>query len=67
MEIRIRYKDGHLDLFDTSTFTKSEPFAGTNMLTEFVIDTEDVEESGFSFRPIPTMPSSKKPMPQPSP
>lgn len=47
MEIRIRYKDGHLDLFDTSMFTKSELFAGTNMPTEFVIETNGIEESGL--------------------
>ena len=47
MEIRIRYKDGHLDLFDTTTFTKSEPFIGTNMLTEFVVETDGIEESGL--------------------
>lgn len=47
MEIHIRYKDGHLDLFDTTTFTKSEPFIGTNMLTEFVVETDGIEESGL--------------------
>lgn len=37
MEIRIRYKNNRVDVFDTDTFTKSEPFGNANMLTDFEI------------------------------
>ena len=37
MEIRIRYRSNRVDVFDTDTFTKSEPFSNANMLTDFEI------------------------------
>lgn len=37
MEVRVRYRDNRLDVFDTSAFTKAEPFGNANMLTDFEI------------------------------
>lgn len=47
MKVKIRYKSGRLDVFDTDTFTKSEPFPGTNMLTDFELELDTPREKGI--------------------
>lgn len=47
MKVKIRYANGRLDIFDTDTFTKSEPFAGTSMLTNFELRLDRLGNSGL--------------------
>ncbi len=47
MEIRIRYKSNRVDVFDTDTFTKSEPFGNANMLTDFEVLFDQLGKTGI--------------------
>lgn len=47
MEIRIRYRSNRVDVFDTDTFTKSEPFGNANMLTDFEILLDQLGKTGI--------------------
>lgn len=47
MEIRIRYRNNRVDVFDTDTFTKSEPFGNANMLTDFEILFDQLGKTGI--------------------
>lgn len=47
MEIRIRYRSNRVDIFDTDTFTKSEPFGNANMLTDFEILFDQLGKTGI--------------------
>ncbi|WP_182050362.1 hypothetical protein [Changpingibacter yushuensis] len=47
MDIRIRYRSNRIDVFDTDTFTKSEPFGNVNMLTDFEILFDQLGDTGI--------------------
>lgn len=47
MEVRIRYRDNRLDVFDTDAFTKPEPFGDANMLTDFELRFDRLGETGL--------------------
>lgn len=47
MKVQIRYESNRLDIFDTSTFTKAEPFEGTNMLTNFEVRVDELGNTGL--------------------
>lgn len=47
MVIRIRYRNNRIDVFDTDTFTKSEPFANANMLTNFEVQLDQLGTTGI--------------------
>lgn len=47
MIVRIRYRSNRIDVFDTDTFTKSEPFANANMLTDFEVLLDQLGNTGF--------------------
>lgn len=47
MKVRIRYASNRLDVFDTDTFTKSEPFPGASMLTEFELRLDLLGDTGL--------------------
>lgn len=47
MKIRIRYRSNRVDVFDTDTFTKSEPFGNANMLTDFEILFDQLSKTGI--------------------
>lgn len=47
MDIRIRYRSNRIDVFDTNTFTKSEPFGNANMLTDFEILFDQLGDTGI--------------------
>lgn len=47
MKIQIRYKNNRLDIFDTSSFTKPEPFDDANMLTNFEVRVDELGNTGL--------------------
>lgn len=47
MKVQIRYESNRLDIFDTSIFTKAEPFDGTNMLTNFEVRVDELGNAGL--------------------
>lgn len=47
MRVQIRYANNRLDIFDTSSFTKPEPFEGTNMLTNFEVRVDELGNTGL--------------------
>lgn len=47
MKIHIRYGNNRLDIFDTDSFTKSEPFDGTSMLTNFEVRMDTLGNTGL--------------------
>ncbi len=47
MEIRIRYRNNRVDVFDADTFTKSEPFGNANMLTDFEVLFDQLGKTGI--------------------
>lgn len=47
MKIKVRYRNNRLDVFDTDSFTKSEPFPGTNMLSNFEVQLELLGGTGL--------------------
>lgn len=47
MDIRIRYRNNRIDVFDTDTFTKSDPFGNANMLTDFEILFDQLGDTGI--------------------
>ncbi len=47
MKVQIRYESNRLDIFDTSTFTKAEPFEGANMLTNFEVRVDELGNTGL--------------------
>lgn len=47
MKIRIRYDNDRLDIFDTDSFTKSEPFDGACMLTNFEVRMDTLGNTGL--------------------
>lgn len=47
MKVQIRYENNRLDIFDTSTFTKAEPFEGSNMLTNFEVRVDELGNTGL--------------------
>lgn len=47
MKVQIRYKSNRLDIFDTASFTKAEPFDGTNMLTNFEVRVDELGNTGL--------------------
>lgn len=47
MKIQIRYSNNRLDIFDTDTFTKAEPFDGASMLTNFELRVDQVGRTGL--------------------
>lgn len=47
MNIRITYPGGRIDVFDTSAYVASASFDGKNMLTDFEICLDGIEEEGL--------------------
>lgn len=47
MRIQVRYQNNRLDLFDTASFTKPEPFDGVNMLTNFEVRVDKLGNTGL--------------------
>lgn len=47
MNVRITYPGGRIDVFDTSAFASSAPFDSKNMLTDFEISLDGIEEKGL--------------------
>lgn len=47
MRIHIRYADNRLDIFDTDTFTRTEPFDGPCMLTNFELRIDELGLTGL--------------------
>lgn len=47
MKVQIRYESNRLDIFDTSTFTKAEPFESANMLTNFEVRVDELGNTGL--------------------
>lgn len=47
MKIQIRYESNRLDIFDTTAFTKAEPFDGANMLTNFEVKADALGNTGL--------------------
>ena len=47
MRIQIRYLNNRLDIFDTNTFTKTDPFGNCNMLTNFEIRLDQLGDTGL--------------------
>ena len=47
MKIQIRYESNRLDIFDTTAFTKAEPFGGANMLTNFEVRVDALGNTGL--------------------
>lgn len=47
MNITIRYDTGRIDVFDTISFTAPQPFAQTNMLTNFELKLDDLGAKGL--------------------
>ncbi len=47
MKIQIRYENNRLDIFDTTAFTKVEPFDGANMLTNFEVRVDALGNTGL--------------------
>jgi hypothetical protein len=47
MEVRIRYRDNRLDVFDTDAFTEPEPFGDANMLTDFELRFDRLGDTGL--------------------
>lgn len=47
MRIQIRYKSNRMDIFDTISFTKAEPFDGVNMLTNFEVRVDELGNTGL--------------------
>lgn len=47
MKIQIRYESNRLDIFDTTAFTKAEPFDGENMLTNFEVRVDALGNTGL--------------------
>lgn len=47
MKIQIRYENNRLDIFDTTAFTKAEPFDGDNMLTNFEVRVDTLGNTGL--------------------
>ena len=47
MKVQIRYENNRLDIFDTDTFTKSEPFDGTTMLANFEVRMDTLGNTGL--------------------
>lgn len=47
MKIHIRYENNRLDIFDTTAFTKAEPFDGENMLTNFEVRVDALGNTGL--------------------
>lgn len=47
MNIRITYPGGRIDVFDTSAYVASAPFDGKNMLTDFEVCLDGIEDEGL--------------------
>lgn len=47
MNVRITYPGGRIDVFDTSAYVASAPFDGKNMLTDFEVGLDGIEEEGL--------------------
>ena len=47
MNIRITYPGGRIDVFDTGAYATSAPFDSKNMLTDFEIGLDGIEEEGL--------------------
>ena len=47
MKIHIRYENNRLDIFDTDSFTKAEPFDGSSMLTNFEVRMDTLGNTGL--------------------
>ncbi len=47
MRIQVRYESNRLDVFDTASFTKPEPFDGANMLTNFEVRVDELGNTGL--------------------
>ncbi len=47
MKVEIRYRDNRLDVFDTASFTKADPFDGKNMLTNFELRIDALGNTGL--------------------
>lgn len=47
MRIQVRYQSNRLDVFDTASFTKPEPFDGANMLTNFEVRVDELGNTGL--------------------
>ena len=47
MKVEIRYQDNRLDVFDTASFTKADPFDGQNMLTNFELRFDSLGDTGL--------------------
>lgn len=47
MRVKIRYASNRLDVFDTDTFTKSEPFSSASMLTNFELRFDSLGDTGL--------------------
>ncbi|WP_165046336.1 hypothetical protein [Adlercreutzia sp. ZJ138] len=47
MRIQVRYENNRLDVFDTASFTKPEPFDGANMLTNFEVRVDALGNTGL--------------------
>lgn len=47
MNVRITYPGGRIDVFDTSAYVESAPFDDKNMLTDFEVCLNGIEEKGL--------------------
>lgn len=47
MNITIRYDTGRIDVFDTDSFTATQPFPQSNMLTDFELKLDDLGKKGL--------------------
>ena len=47
MKIQVRYENNRIDIFDTTAFTKAEPFDGANMLTNFEVRVDELGNTGL--------------------
>lgn len=47
MRVQIRYDNNRLDIFDTASFTRPEPFDGANMLTNFEVRVDALGNTGL--------------------
>lgn len=47
MKVQIRYESNRFDIFDTTAFTKAEPFDGANMLTNFEVRVDELGNTGL--------------------
>lgn len=49
MNVRITYPGGRIDVFNTSAYVTSAPFDSKNMLTDFEVCLDGIENEGLWF------------------